>query len=142
MTTEERLAEVRRQKNEAYEKLDAILKEEYQLEHEHELAEAENAVGKYYKKKKAGMGEEEIFHVQSVRRGKNEGDLVRVCGEGLSYSSFLIGDVYLNCWNRQIIEVGEFLEEWMQIPEKEYLETKRWMINTFLKDIVVDANES
>lgn len=142
MTTEERLAEVRRQKNEAYEKLDTILKEEYQLEHEHELAEAENAVGKYYKKKEAGMGEEEIFHAQSVRRGKNEGDLVKVCGEGLSYCSLLIGDVYLNCWNRQVIEVGEFLEEWMQIPEKEYLETKRWMINTFLKDIVVDANES
>lgn len=135
MTTKEQLADIRRQKDELYDKLDALTEKEYKYSHEDDILEASKAVGKYYKKRDDSMGKTELLHVQTFHRGSFNTDEVDVIGECISQTMFLVGDAFINYWQKSRIEINELLRWWDQISEKEYLEEKREILKDLFKDL-------
>ena len=101
----------------------------YQLENENDLEMANNAVGKFYRKKNVASHESNIiFHPKKVTTKPG----LMLLGEYVEKDMYLIGDVNVYAYNRSQIPVDEMVD-YEEITEEEYEETKAKIFNSFLK---------
>lgn len=102
----------------------------YQLENENDLEMANNAVGKFYRKKNAASHESRIvFHPKKVVIKPG----LMLSGEYVEEDMYLIGDVNVYAYNRSQIPVNEMVD-YEEITEEEYEETKAKIFLSFLKN--------
>lgn len=101
----------------------------YQLENENDLEMANNAVGKFYRKKNVASHESSIiFHPKKVVTKPG----LKLSGEYVEVDMYLIGDVNVYAYNNCYIRVSE-MEDYEEITEEEYNKTKAKIFNKFLK---------
>ena len=101
----------------------------YQLENENDLEMANNAVGKFYRKKNVASHESRIvFHPKKVVT-KPE---LMLSGEYVEEDMYLIGDMNVYVSNRPQIPVNEMVD-YEEITEDEYNKTKAKIFFSFLK---------
>lgn len=101
----------------------------YQLENENDLEMANNAVGKFYRKKNVASHESHIiFHPKKVVTKPG----LMLSGEYVEEDMYLIGDVNVYAYNRSQIPVNEMVD-YEEITEEEYEEAKAKIFNSFLK---------
>lgn len=102
----------------------------YQLENEKDLEMANNAVGKFYRKKNVASHESRIvFHPKKVVTKPG----LMLSGEYVEEDMYLIGDVNVYAYNRSQIPVDE-MGDYEEITEEEYEETKAKIFLSFLKN--------
>lgn len=102
----------------------------YQLENEKDLEMANNAVGKFYRKKNVASHESCIvFHPKKVVTKQG----LKLSGEYVEEDMYLIGDVNVYAYNRSQIPVDEMVD-YEEITEEEYEETKAKIFLSFLKN--------
>lgn len=102
----------------------------YQLENENDLETANNAVGKFYRKKNVASHESRIvFHPKKVVIKPG----LMLSGEYVEEDMYLIGDVNVYAYNRSQVPVNEMVD-YEEITEEEYEETKAKIFLSFLKN--------
>jgi hypothetical protein len=92
----------------------------YQLENKNDLEMANNAVGKFYRKKNLASHESSIvFHPKKVVTKPGP----MLSGEYVEEDMYLIGDVNVYAYNKSQIPVDKMVD-YEEITEEEYEETK------------------
>ena len=123
------LADIKRRKEELYEQLNVLNKEEYKWEHEQEVIDAEGTVGKYFIK--TSPSETAIFHVNGYRKN-SFGELI-IYGEEIMSTKFTSRVIYVSAQTEQEVEISELLKEWKEITEEEYKTNKKEFFDIFNK---------
>lgn len=127
---EERLKEIKEERELLYSRLGELDEEVYRLENADALEVAENAIGKFYRNKNGGMGMTCIFSPKKI--GRRADINLTLNGEYSLETTYLIGDISVYVSNNHPIRVDEFKRDYEEISEAEYNERKERMLKLFM----------
>lgn len=112
-----------------YSRLNELNNKIYQLENENDLEMANSILGKFYRKKNLASHESYIIYHPKKVVTKPE---LMLSGEFIEKDMYLIGEVNVYAYSGSKILVNE-MEDYEEITEEEYNETKTKIFNSFLK---------
>jgi hypothetical protein len=127
---EKRLKEINEERDALYNQLNKLDDEAFRIENADALEVAENAIGKFYRSKKGGMGMTSIFSPKKVG-GRADINLT-LNGEYALETVYLIGDISVYVSNNHPMRIDEFKRDFEEIGEAEYNEKKKRMLEYFM----------
>lgn len=127
---EKRLKEIDKERDALYEQINKLDDEAFRIENADALEVAENAIGKFYRSRKGGMGMTGIFSPKKVA-GRADINLT-LNGEYVLETVYLIGDISVYVSNNHSVRIDEFRRDFEEIGEAEYNEKKKRILEYFM----------